>query len=198
MFINIYFVNEVGENDNMNLWNINPGIKLFRTKQDVMLEKARLAKTPSPMLPSELTKTQAKILQAAIERGEVVGGSFAQKALFPSARKFQDIDIISKNPRETAEYLRKKIRIPTRAEMGRHGKYTIKHAASGKVIADVVPSMYYEKYIKQYGGIPTADVSGVKVLREDVLFREKLGAAKYGNPKIRSKILGDIKFLSEP
>jgi len=177
----------------MDIWNAS--LKIFKTKTDRILEKVNLRKTPSPQLPS-LTKTQGKILQAVTERGEVVGGSFAQKTLFPSSRKFQDIDIISRNPKETTEYLRKKIGLKTSAVMGRHGKYTIK-TASGKIIADVVPSKYYEKYIRKYGDIPTYNVNGVKVLREDVLFREKKGAVKYGNPRYRQKLIEDLKFMSQ-
>lgn len=179
----------------MRLWE---KLGMFKTRTERLLEKARLAKKPSPTLPQKMTKTQARILQAAIERGEVIGGSFAQKTLYPQSRKFQDIDIISTTPKQTAKYIQSKLKIPTIAEMGRHGKYTIKHKATGKVLADVVPSIYYKKYIKQYGEIPAYDVSGVKVLREDVLFREKLGAIKYGNPKLRPKILKDVQFLSEP
>lgn len=159
--------------------------------------KATLKRKPTPVLPQTLTKTQQKILQLAIERGEVIGGSFAQKTLYPTSRQFQDIDIISTNPKETAMQLRKKIKIPTYAQEGKHGKYTIKHASSGKVLADVVPSMYYEKYIKESGHIPHHDIGGVKVLREDVLFQEKLKTIRYGNPKLRKKVLGDIQYLGE-
>ena len=179
----------------MKLWE---KANMFKSKTERLLEKMKLAKKPSPTLPQKITKTQARILQAAIERGEVVGGSFAQKTLFPSSRKFQDIDIISKNPKETTAYIQSKVKVPTLAQMGRHGKYTIRHKTSGKVLADVVPSRFYEKYIRQYGEIPTYEVSGVKVLREDVLYREKLGAIKHGNPKLRTKILKDVKYLSEP
>jgi hypothetical protein len=179
----------------MDIWNTS--LKLFRTKTDKILDNINLRRKASPQIPSQLTKTQGRVLQVIAERREVVGGSFAQKTLFPSSRKFQDIDIISKNPKETAEYLRKKIKVPTRAEMGRHGKYTIKHSVSGRVIADVVPSKYYKKYIRQYGDIPAYEVNGVRVLREDILFKEKKGAVRYGNPKHKQKLIDDLKFMSE-
>jgi hypothetical protein len=86
--------------------------------------------------------------------------------------------------------------VATIAEMGKHGKYTIKRKTSGKVLADVVPSMYYQKY-KVYGEIPTYNVGGVKVLREDVLYREKIRALKYGNPKLHNKLLKDVNFLKQ-
>lgn len=157
--------------------------------------KLKPIRKPNPELPG-MTTTQTKILQA-IEKGrEVIGGSFAQKALYPTARPFNDIDVISQNPKRTAENIQAKLRISTTAVMGRHGKYTIKH--KGKVIADVVPASYYEKYIKQHhGNIPSRDVNGVKVLREDVLYREKKRALEYGNPKIREKLIQDIEFLEQ-
>jgi hypothetical protein len=178
----------------MNLWEKS---SLFKSKTERYLERLKLSKRPTPSLPQKITKTQARILQAAVERGEVVGGSFAQKTLFPKSRKFQDIDIISKDPRSTAEYIQSKVTIPTETFVGRHGKYTIKHKASGKVLADIVPSKFYDKYSKETGQIPHYDIGGVKVLKEDVLYREKLSAIKYGNPKLREKVLKDVRFLSE-
>ena len=163
----------------MNFWGRTHA---FQSKREQAFETMKPTKKPSPALPQKLTKNQAKILQAAIERGEVIGGSFAQKTLYPNSRKFNDIDIISKNPKSTARHIQSKLSVPTTAEMGRHGKYTIKHASSGKVLADVVPSIYYEKYIREYGEIPTYNIGGVKVLKEDVLYREKMRAIKYGNP----------------
>ena len=151
-------------------------------------------KKPTPALPQKLTKTQIRILQAAIERGEVIGGSFAQKTLYPESRNFRDIDIISRNPKRTVEHIQSKLNVATIAEMGRHGKYTIKRKASGRVLADVVPSMYYQKY-KVYGEIPSYNVNGVRVLKEDVLYREKLRALKYGNPKLHNKLTKDVNFL---
>lgn len=167
-----------------------------KKEQEHIKEHKHTIKKPNPTLPQKLTKTQIKILLAATERGEVIGGSFAQKTLYPESRKFNDIDIISKNPKRTAEHIQSKLKMATTAEMGRHGKYTIKRKTSGKVLADVVPLMYYERY-KKYGEIPTYNVNGVKVLREDILYREKMRALKYGNPKLHSKLIKDVNFLND-
>ena len=170
----------------------------FQSPTERLLEKLQLTRKPTPSLPQKLTKTQARILQAAIERGEIIGGSFAQKVLYPQARQFKDIDIISKNPHMTAKYISSQIKIPVSTEPGRHGKYIIKSRLSGKVLADVVPTKFYEKYIKEYGKIPHYEIEGVKVLKEDILYREKKGAIRHGNPRIRQKNIADVKYLSQP
>lgn len=156
--------------------------------------KNNIVRKPNPQLPS-ITATQARILRAAIDRGVVVSGSFAQKALYPESRPFNDIDIISKNPKITAKYIQSKLKLPTRTQIGKHGKYAIKY--KGNVLADVVPIKYYEKYIDKRGGIPIRNIGGVKVLREDVLYQEKMKAIKYGNQKIRNKAIRDALFLQK-
>jgi hypothetical protein len=170
---------------------------LFQSPTERLLKKSQLTRKSTPVLPKKLTKTQKRILQAVIERGEIIGGSFAQKVLYPQARPFQDIDIISKNPQVSAEYISSKIKIPVSTIRGRHGKYVIKSKLSGKVLADIVPNTFYEKYIKAQGKIPYRKIKGVKVLREEVLYQEKKGAIRYGNPRIRQKNIADIKYLSE-
>lgn len=170
---------------------------MFQSPVERALKKLHLVKKPTPVLPQELTKTQARILQAAVERGEIIGGSFAQKVLYPQARQFQDIDIISKNPQISAYHISSKIKMPISVMPGRHGKYVIKSKLSGKVLADIVPSKFYERYIKQHSIIPHYNINGMKILREDVLYQEKKAAVRYGNPKIREKNISDVKYLSE-
>jgi hypothetical protein len=176
---------------------LNKTRNTFKSPTERFLEKLHLVKKPTPALPQKLTKTQARILQATIERGEIIGGSFAQKVLYPQARQFQDIDIISKTPQMSADYITSKLKIPVTTTPGKHGKYVIKSKLSGKVLADVVPSKFYEKYIKQYGEIPHYDINGIKILKEDVLYMERKNAIRYGNRNIRKKNMSDIKYLSD-
>jgi hypothetical protein len=168
-------------------------INLIHQKKKLVL-KIKSIKKPNPHLP-KVTSTQSKILQVVAERGEVVGGSFAQKVLYPDSREFRDIDIISPNPRKTAANIQSRLNVFTTTEVGRHGKCIIKH--KGQVLADVVPLIYYEKYIKKSGNIPTRNVNGIKVLKENILYREKIKAMEHNNQRIQNKLKKDIEFLEK-
>ena len=158
----------------------------------------KLKRKAKPKLP-KVAFHEYLILKAVSEKGDVIGGSFAQKTLYPDARAYQDIDVISNNPYDTAKHITKRLqRIDPSIHIqpGMLGNVSIKDA-QGKVYADVVPTQFYKNFVEPTTGIlPSRSINGIKVLKEQALFDNRKNAVRYAR-KGNAKALADVRFLGE-
>ena len=155
---------------------------------------------PFPKIP-KVTQLQRRILDVAIERGDAVTGSFGQKILVTGSRKFGDIDIVTKNPKGTAEAIKKavgknveiqKVEI-TDSPLGSFNIFRVIDKKTGKVIADIDPIKFAEEgFATKFPPIKVGDLTVISP-------RARLAAkvAQLGRGKVKSgKVTIDIQTLS--
>ncbi len=70
-----------------------------------LAEEARIPLRPTPRLPA-LKDFQRRIINVAVERGDAISGSLAQKTLVKGSRTFEDVDSVAKNQRSTASAIK--------------------------------------------------------------------------------------------
>jgi hypothetical protein len=155
----------------------------------IVSEKIRAIK---PNEKVSLDKVQRLVVSNL--RGEIVGGSFSANVLYEGfPRKFKDLDIISSNPRATAERI-KGLDNRFSIKQGSNGKYTL--SFRGKPVADIVPKNLYFKYTL-LPIVPSRTIGGIKVLREDILVKGKQDTIKYGSTKSKLKAKKDLEYLTQ-
>lgn len=158
----------------------------------------KIAKTAVSRIP-KLNAQQKKILDVVIKRGDVVGGSFAQKILFPGARKFGDIDVIARDPHNTAREIAANLgpqhRVVRLSQP--EGVYRVINTRTGEHVIDIAPTNLYRTNL--VGDVPHIVAGGgLKVLSPEVLKEKaiKRVQTEYGRPEKLRKGAIDISILT--
>lgn len=169
---------------------------------------------------NELNSFQKSVLDVVKKQNDVIGGSFAGKILFEGARKPGDIDIVARNPIETANLIRDSMQreilksqinditlIKEKLEGVKISPHkvnnidvvTIEDAFGNK--ADIVSIKGYKSVRKLlgFGDLKTINVEGFRLIRPEDLLHKKLEALKdFGleNEKT-AKTIEDIKTYTK-
>ena len=165
-----------------------------------LAEEATIPLRPTPKLPA-LTDVQRKIINVAIERGDAITGSLAQKTLVKGSRTFEDVDIVSRFPQATANAIKKalgdsvivkKVEI-TNSPLGNFNIYRIIDKKTGRQIADIDPVKFAEEgFVKQF---PTVKVGEVTFVSPEARLAAKVAQLRRGKVK-SGKVTLDIEQLT--
>lgn len=176
--------------DNVMEYKYNPSV--LKNAGDIDVAKTSVSRIP------KLNAQQKKIVDVVIRRGDVVGGSFAQKVLFPGARKFGDIDVISRDPHNTAIDIARELgpqhRVVKLSQP--EGVYRVLNTRTGEHI-DIAPTNLYRTNL--VGDVPHLVAGGgLKVLSPEVLKEKaiKRVQTEYGRPEKLRKGAIDISILT--
>ncbi|KKK72379.1 hypothetical protein LCGC14_2904460, partial [marine sediment metagenome] len=165
-----------------------------------LAEEARIPLRPTPKLPA-LKDFQRRIINVAVERGDAISGSLAQKTLVKGSRTFEDVDIVAKHPRATASAIKKefgdaviikKVEI-TNSPLGDFNIYRVIDKKTGRQIADIDPIKFAEEgFVKQF---PTVKVGDVTFVSPEARLAAKVAQLRRGKVK-SGKVIIDIEQLT--
>ena len=155
-------------------------------------------KSTSILLP-EITGINKKIVEVVKKEGGTIGGSIAQKTLYPTARAFHDVDVITKHPKQLAQKIVSALgEDKYKIEIGTKGKYHITDIATGEHVSDIVPEALFLK--SSYNIFKSKEVEGVKVIDPESLLNikmstvERIGSGTESGISSMIKAAKDIEF----
>ena len=156
-----------------------------------------------PTLP-KVSNIEKKILDIVKKRGDIVGGSFAQRTLLKKqfTRKFKDLDIVSKNPKSLAKDIKlklgKRVRIETvtitDSPKGKFNVIKVYDRKTNKLIADLDPLKVAEEgLIKKFG---TVKVGSIKLVKQEARLGAKVEQlGRKISEKKKVKVIRDIRDI---
>ena len=165
-----------------------------------LAEQARIPLRPTPKLPA-LKDFQRRIISVAVDRGDSISGSLAQKTLVRGSRTFEDVDIVSRFPKATANAIKKefgdaviikKVEI-TNSPLGNFNIYRVIDKKTGRQIADIDPIKFAEEgFVRQF---PTVRVGDVTFVSPEARLAAKVAQLRRGKVK-SGKVAIDIEQLT--